>query len=145
LPSLNADLNDAGETTLKRTQLADYGIVYFATHGLVAGDVKGLAEPSLVRSIPKAPSEFDDSLLTASEVAQLKLNADRVVLSACNTCLLAAHCLSGVLGAVCADRRGRGALNNSDCAPQQFWPNSAADGWSRNHDGKLAKSAAAND
>ena len=46
---------------------------------------KGVAEPSLVLSIPKQPSEFDDGLLTASEVAQLKLNADWVVLSACNT------------------------------------------------------------
>jgi CHAT domain-containing protein len=70
---------------VKRAALADYGIVYFATHGLVAGDVKGVAEPSLVLSIPKVPSEFDDGLLTASEVAQLKLNADWVVLSACNT------------------------------------------------------------
>ncbi len=77
--------SDASETTLKRTALADYAIVYFATHGLVAGDVKGLAEPSLALSIPKQPSELDDGLLTASEVAQLKLNADWVVLSACNT------------------------------------------------------------
>jgi CHAT domain-containing protein len=76
---------DASETTLKRTLLADYRIVYFATHGLVAGDVKGVAEPSLALSIPAAPSELDDGLLTASEVAQLKLNADWVVLSACNT------------------------------------------------------------
>jgi CHAT domain-containing protein len=76
---------DASETTLKRAALADYGIVYFATHGLVAGDVIGLAEPSLALTIPKQPSEFDDGLLTASEVAQLKLNADWVVLSACNT------------------------------------------------------------
>jgi CHAT domain-containing protein len=76
---------DASETTVKRAALADYSIVYFATHGLVAGDVKGVAEPSLVLSIPKLPSEFDDGLLTASEVAQLKLNADWVVLSACNT------------------------------------------------------------
>ena len=68
-----------------RAPLADYGIIYFATHGLVAGDVKGLAEPSLALSIPKQPSELDDGLLTASEVAQLKLNADWVVLSACNT------------------------------------------------------------
>jgi len=75
---------DASETTVKRAPLADYGIVYFATHGLVAGDVKGLAEPSLVLSIPRQPSEFDDGLLTSSEVAQLKLNADWVV-SACNT------------------------------------------------------------
>ena len=76
---------DASETTVKRARLSDYGIVYFATHGLVAGDVKGLAEPSLALSIPKQPSELDDGLLTSSEVAQLKLNADWVVLSACNT------------------------------------------------------------
>ena len=77
--------SDASETTVKRTPLADYGIVYFATHGLVAGDVKGLAEPSLALSIPRQPSDLDDGLLTSSEVAQLKLNADWVVLSACNT------------------------------------------------------------
>jgi CHAT domain-containing protein len=76
---------DANETTVKRLALADYGIIYFATHGLLAGDVKGLAEPSLALSIPRQPSELDDGLLTSSEVAQLKLNADWVVLSACNT------------------------------------------------------------
>jgi CHAT domain-containing protein len=76
---------DASETTLKQAPLADYRIVYFATHGLVAGDVKGLAEPSLALSIPKQPTELDDGLLTSSEVAQLRLNADWVVLSACNT------------------------------------------------------------
>jgi CHAT domain-containing protein len=70
---------------VKRAPLADYRIVYFATHGLVAGDVRGVAEPSLALSIPKQPSALDDGLLTASEVAQLKLNADWVVLSACNT------------------------------------------------------------
>src|SRR5207244_5038607 len=76
---------DASETGVKRAPLADYRIVYFATHGLVAGDVKDLAEPSLALAIPREPSELDDGLLTASEVAQLKLNADWVVLSACNT------------------------------------------------------------
>jgi CHAT domain-containing protein len=76
---------DASETTLKRTPLAQYSIIYFATHGLVAGDIKGLGEPSLALSMPDQPSELDDGLLTASEVAQLKLNADWVVLSACNT------------------------------------------------------------
>jgi CHAT domain-containing protein/Tfp pilus assembly protein PilF len=75
----------ASETNVKRAPLADYRIVYFATHGLVAGDVKGVAEPALVLSLPKQPSEFDDGLLTSSEVAQLHLNADWVVLSACNT------------------------------------------------------------
>lgn len=76
---------DASEATLKRAPLAQYSIIYFATHGLVAGDIKGVGEPSLALSIPDQPSELDDGLLTASEVAQLKLNADWVVLSACNT------------------------------------------------------------
>jgi CHAT domain-containing protein len=76
---------DANETTVKRAALANYRVVYFATHGLLAGDVKGLGEPSLALTIPNQPSELDDGLLTASEVAQLKLNADWVVLSACNT------------------------------------------------------------
>jgi CHAT domain-containing protein len=76
---------DATETTVKRTALENYRVVYFATHGLVAGDVKGLGEPSLALTLPQQPSELDDGLLTASEVAQLKLNADWVVLSACNT------------------------------------------------------------
>jgi CHAT domain-containing protein/Tfp pilus assembly protein PilF len=66
-------------------RLASYGIVHFATHGLVTGELKGLAEPALVLTPPAKASEIDDGLLTASEVAQLKLNADWVVLSACNT------------------------------------------------------------
>jgi CHAT domain-containing protein len=70
---------------VKRLPLANYRIVYFATHGLVAGDIKGLAEPSLALSIPPHPTDLDNGLLTASKVAQLKLNADWVVLSACNT------------------------------------------------------------
>jgi CHAT domain-containing protein/Tfp pilus assembly protein PilF len=76
---------NASETNVKRLPLADYRIVYFATHGLVAGEVKGLGEPALALTPPQEPSDFDDGLLTASEVAELKLNADWVVLSACNT------------------------------------------------------------
>ena len=88
---LGASLSDihlgksATETNVKRARLADYRVVYFATHGLVAGDVQGLGEPSLALTLPKDPSDLDDGLLTASEVAQLRLNADWVVLSACNT------------------------------------------------------------
>jgi CHAT domain-containing protein len=39
----------------------------------------------LVLTPPDHPTEADDGLLTASEIAALKLNADWVVLSACNT------------------------------------------------------------
>jgi CHAT domain-containing protein len=79
----------ATETRVKQEKLDQYRIVYFATHGLLAGDVAQLAklkaEPPRVLSLPDHPTELDDGLLTASEVAQLKLNADWVVLSACNT------------------------------------------------------------
>jgi CHAT domain-containing protein len=80
---------DATETRVKQAKLDQFRIVYFATHGLLAGDVADFAklnaEPALVLTLPEHPTEYDDGLLTASEVAQLKLNADWVVLSACNT------------------------------------------------------------
>jgi CHAT domain-containing protein len=76
---------DATETNVKHSPLNNYGIVYFATHALVAGDIKGFGEPSLVLTLPQHPTDQDDGLLTASEVATLVLDADWVVLSACNT------------------------------------------------------------
>jgi CHAT domain-containing protein len=79
----------ATETAVKQAKLDQYRIVYFATHGLVAGDLetfaKDKAEPALALSIPEKPNDFDDGLLTASEIAQLKLDTDWAVLSACNT------------------------------------------------------------
>jgi CHAT domain-containing protein len=80
---------NATETAVKQAKLDQYRIVYFATHGLVAGDLepfaKSKAEPALALSIPEKPTDFDDGLLTASEIAQLKLDADWAVLSGCNT------------------------------------------------------------
>jgi len=76
---------DASESVVKQARLADYRVVYFATHGLVAGDIQGLTEPSLALAFPREPSALDDGLLTASEIAELKLNTEWVVLSACNT------------------------------------------------------------
>jgi CHAT domain-containing protein len=64
-------------------------ILHFATHGLLAGETEGVvrsrAEPALMLTPPQQASDEDDGLLTASEVAQLKLDADWVVMSACNT------------------------------------------------------------
>jgi CHAT domain-containing protein/tetratricopeptide (TPR) repeat protein len=76
---------EASEATVKRTDLSRYRVIYFATHALVGGEIPTLTEPALALTIPTAPTDLDDGLLTASEVAQLKLNADWVVLSACNT------------------------------------------------------------
>ena len=57
----------------------------FATHGVMAGEISGLNEPGLVLTPPEKPSEEDDGFLAASEIATLDLNADWVLLSACNT------------------------------------------------------------
>jgi CHAT domain-containing protein/Tfp pilus assembly protein PilF len=74
----------ATESAVKSMDLSNSRIVAFATHGLVAGDLKNV-EPALVLTPPKKGTALDDGLLTASEVAQLKLNANLVILSACNT------------------------------------------------------------
>ena len=89
----------ATETRLKSVPLKDYRILQFATHGLVAGDLSGLAEPALVLTPPAKATEEDDGLLTASEIAGLVLDADWVVLSACNTAAgdkVGADALSGL-------------------------------------------------
>ena len=75
----------ASEPVLRQTPLDRYRVVQFATHGLVSGDLPGLTEPALVLTPPKEASPDNDGLLTASKVATLKLNAEWVVLSACNT------------------------------------------------------------
>ena len=75
----------ATEQQVKQMDLEPYRVLAFATHGLMSGDFKGLAEPALALTPPATPSELDDGLLTASEVTGLKLNADWVILSACNT------------------------------------------------------------
>jgi len=85
---------EARETDVKGLsrdgKLAGYRILHFATHGLLSGDVEKMAtrrgEPALVLTPPETPANSDDDgLLTASEVTGLKLNADWVLLSACNT------------------------------------------------------------
>ena len=65
--------------------LAKYKIVHFATHGALAGQVSRTSEPGLLLTPPDKASETDDGYLSASEVAALKLDADWVILSACNT------------------------------------------------------------
>jgi tetratricopeptide (TPR) repeat protein len=77
--------SDATETNVKSAPLSDFKVIAFATHGLVAGELAGVSEPALVLTPPLKGTDTDDGLLTASEVAQLKLNADWVILSACNT------------------------------------------------------------
>jgi CHAT domain-containing protein len=86
--------------------LAKYKVLAFATHGLMANELRRaiwefskregttvpddvrdalMHEPALVLTPPGQASESDFGLLTASHIAQLKLDADYVILSCCNT------------------------------------------------------------
>jgi CHAT domain-containing protein len=77
--------NAATEKQVRSAELANVRVLALATHGVIAGELPGLAEPGLVFTPPVDPSEADDGYLSASEVATLRLNADWVILSACNT------------------------------------------------------------
>jgi CHAT domain-containing protein/tetratricopeptide (TPR) repeat protein len=66
-----------------RTDLADYDVLHFATHGLEEGQWGcSKSPPALVTSFGDQNS---DGLLGFSEIAKLRLNANLVVLSACDT------------------------------------------------------------
>lgn len=76
-------------------RLAKVRVLEFATHGLIAGDVSGLAEPGLVLA---AASKPEDSFLRASEASSLRLRAEWVLLSACNTASPSAPEAQGLSG-----------------------------------------------
>ena len=85
--SIEADVREmrlgaaATETQVKSLSgsgaLARYRIVHFATHGLLAGQLDARSEPGLILTPPSQASEEDDGYLSASEIAALKLDADR--------------------------------------------------------------------
>ena len=74
----------ATEKTVKELDLRRR-VLAFGTHGFLAGELPNLGEPGLILTPPDKATQEDDGLLTASEVTQLKLAADWVILSACNT------------------------------------------------------------
>ena len=76
---------DAKESAVKTMNLSGFKILAFATHGLVPGELNGLTQPALALSAPAVTGEDGDGLLTMEEILGLKLDADWVILSACNT------------------------------------------------------------
>jgi CHAT domain-containing protein len=75
----------ATENQVRTMNLVDRRVVMFATHGLVPGDLDGLTQPALALSAPSVVGGGGDGLLTMDKILGLKLDADWVVLSACNT------------------------------------------------------------
>lgn len=76
----------ASVANVLQADLSNKSVVMFSTHGLVPGDLDGLTQPALAMSSPLVTGEKQgDGLLKMDQVLNLKLNADWVVLSACNT------------------------------------------------------------
>ncbi len=75
----------ASERQVKNMNLSDRRVIAFASHALVKGDLDGLEEPAIALSASEVTGDNEDGLLTMGEILKLRLNADWVVLSACNT------------------------------------------------------------
>ena len=75
----------ASERQVRTMKLDDRRVVMFATHGLMPGDLDGLSQPALALTAPAVANVEGDGLLTMEKILGLKLDADWVVLSACNT------------------------------------------------------------
>ena len=70
---------------VRHTALKDYRILHFATHALLPAELRCQNEPAIVTSAPPNARDASGTLLTASDVVGLDLDANAVILSACNT------------------------------------------------------------
>jgi CHAT domain-containing protein len=95
---------NATERALRQHPLNDYRVISFATHAIVAGEIEKVTEPALVLTPGEGEANSqNDGLLTSSEIANLTLDANLVILSACNTAASDGHAsgrgLSGLANA----------------------------------------------
>ncbi len=81
--SLDAIDFRASRATVLSGELSQYRYVHFATHGLLDSERPGLS--SLVLSMVDANGNTEDGFLRANDIYNLKLPAELVVLSACQT------------------------------------------------------------
>ncbi len=70
---------------IRHADLRSFRILHFATHALLPTDLKCLDQAAIVTSPPAGARDAAGALLTDGEVIGLDLDADMVILSACNT------------------------------------------------------------
>lgn len=76
---------DFTSEAVRRKKLDDYRVLYFATHALLPTELECRSQPALLVTRPAGSASADAGLLDADTILGLKLDADLVVLSACNT------------------------------------------------------------
>jgi CHAT domain-containing protein len=70
---------------VEKADLKNFRILHFATHALLPTDLPCQSQPAIVTSAPPGATSANDALLDTTDVTSLKLDANLVVLSACNT------------------------------------------------------------
>ena len=70
---------------LQSIDLSRFRVVHLATHALLPTDLRCRTEPVIVVSVPPDAPNADGGFLGFSDILKLKLDADLVILSACNT------------------------------------------------------------
>lgn len=83
------------QQALRTAELGTHRIIHLATHALLPGELSCVQEPSVVVSTAPGAADASSAFLRASQVLDMRLDADLVILSACNT----AGPASGVAGA----------------------------------------------
>ena len=78
--------DNASETAVKTAELQRFETIAFATHAVVPGELdEAITESALILPVSDNSETEDDGILTESEIVRLEMNADWVILSACNT------------------------------------------------------------
>ena len=70
---------------VQSAKLQDYQILHFAAHALLPSEIRCQDEPTIVTSAPAGAADARGALLTSRVIQELKLSADLVLLSACNS------------------------------------------------------------
>ncbi|MEM9449295.1 MAG: CHAT domain-containing protein [Cyanobacteria bacterium P01_E01_bin.6] len=79
-------IGDAATETLVKQRLPSARLIHLATHGLLEyGQLEATGSLEVPGAMVFAADDEEDGLLTAEEIFQLSLEADLVVLSACDT------------------------------------------------------------
>jgi CHAT domain-containing protein len=73
------------KATVAATDLKRYRVVHLATHAFLPTELRCLSQPSILMSAPLRADSAKDAFLASDEVQELKMDADLVIVSACNT------------------------------------------------------------
>ncbi len=70
---------------VQKASLQNYRVLHFAAHAVLPAELACQSEPAIITSAPAGAADASGALLTASDIVKLKLDADIVILSACNS------------------------------------------------------------